>query len=172
MTASVASISRALKAGPAPALRDLAQMLTGTAWAQTGETRLAIVAHSMDDLTAKLDRAMARLVGAESEWFDPSGATFSERPLSGEAKVAFPFPGQGSQSPDMLGEAALMFPEIIDAFDAIDRALDRCGFSPIGPLVFPPTPRDDQESESSACGALGRASRPHNRPSQRPALDF
>ena len=147
LAGSIGRLSRAVQAGPVPALRDLARMLALDLATQAGECRLAIVATSADDLAAKIARALQAIEAGEAGVVDPTGVLFSERGEMAGAKVAFLFPGQGSQTPDMLGELALFFPEIVEAFDAVDGALVRRGFKPVGPLTFPPPALDEAEAE-------------------------
>ncbi len=81
---------------------------------------------------------------------DPRDVFFEARaPWSG-APVAFLFPGQGAQSPGMLRELAVVFPEVRQAFDEFDRALAAAGRSPVGPLVFPPATFADADREDAS----------------------
>ena len=75
---------------------------------------------------------------------DPRGVYFAERPAFAGRPVAFLFPGQGSQSLEMLGDLAVAFPEVREAFDDVRRRADRAtGRPPVGPRVFPPPAFDD-----------------------------
>ncbi|MBV8228641.1 MAG: acyltransferase domain-containing protein, partial [Planctomycetaceae bacterium] len=73
------------------------------------------------------------------------GIDFAERSDPAGRRVAFLFPGQGAQRPEMLGELAVAFPEIRRAFEAIDAALRTLGRPVIGPKVFPPPGFDEGE---------------------------
>ncbi len=147
LTSLVDRFEQALANVPIPALRDLAHA-TIRAASKPGEgPRLAIVANSPDDLREKLSRSSKMMVSGAAESLDPSGIAFAESGRWAKARVAFLFPGQGSQSPGMLEEVSLLFPEIIDAFDAFDKALTGRGRPPVGPKVFPPPARDDDEFE-------------------------
>ena len=68
---------------------------------------------------------------------DPRGIFFEAMPPWSGAPVAFLFPGQAAQSPGMLREMAVVFPEVRQAFEEFDRALRAAGRRPVGPLVFP-----------------------------------
>lgn len=115
---------------------------------------LAVVADSKEDLAAKLGRAAERLrAGAGGRFEDPRGIYFSDRPLAADGRVAFLFPGQGSQRPDMLRELAVHFPEVRAAFERADVALAEKLGSPLSALVFP-RPRFTKEEEQAAMEAI------------------
>lgn len=113
---------RALLAGSAtPQLRDLAWTLNSGLG--DGACRLAIVATSPTDLDQKLAHAMQRLADQTCVRIrERSGIYFFERPLAREARLAFLFPGEGAQYPNMLLNLCLHFPEVRGWFDLIDRA--------------------------------------------------
>ncbi len=114
-----------------------------------GEARptLAIVASTLEDLKAKLATAREALASGKLELTDPRGVHYADRPAFAGEPVAFLFPGQGSQALEMLGELALAFPEVREAFEATDAALLAAGRPAITPLVFPPTTLDDAGRE-------------------------
>jgi malonyl CoA-acyl carrier protein transacylase/NAD(P)-dependent dehydrogenase (short-subunit alcohol dehydrogenase family)/acyl carrier protein len=136
-------------------------MLAEDAAGQTGEVRLAVVAGSADDLAAKLERAEKAIASGVSEFAEPTGVAFADRGAWAGAKIAFLFPGQGSQAPDMLGEAAVLFPEIVAAFDAVDAALAARGFAPVGPVAYPPPAfHEEEKARQKAALAAPDASQP------------
>src|SRR5207237_2922672 len=61
-------------------------------------------------------------------------------PSRASGKVAFLFPGQGSQYPDMLAQVAMAFPEVREALDAAERTLAGELDRPLGKFVYPPSP--------------------------------
>src|SRR5262249_47928185 len=67
----------------------------------------------------------------------PRGVIFEARPAWAGAPVAFLFPGQGAQSPGMLRELAVIFPEVRQAFEEFDQAVWVATGQSLGPLVFP-----------------------------------
>lgn len=85
--------------------------------------RLAVVATDAADLAAKLENAAAkiregkrkRVQNRSGYWFDLAG----EPP---QGRVAFLFPGQGSQYRNMLADLCLAFPEFRQEFDMSDAA--------------------------------------------------
>ena len=84
---------------------------------------MAIVATSLADLREKLERAVRRLdaSGGCRQIRDVSGIYYEAEPLGREGKLAFLFPGEGSQYPNMLADLCLHFPEVRECFDQIDR---------------------------------------------------
>jgi len=78
--------------------------------------RLAIVAKDMQSLLRGLELARRKLRDDASErWSTRSGVVFAERPLEG--RLAFLFPGEGSQYIGMLGDLALCFAEVREWLD-------------------------------------------------------
>jgi acyl transferase domain-containing protein/phosphopantetheinyl transferase len=105
-------------------LRDLAYTLSQDLMTSgsSSDFRLTLVATSMADLRAKLDRAARRLAAPGCRRIcDVSGIYFAAEPLGRDGKLAFLFPGEGSQYPNMLADLCLHFPEVRECFDRIDR---------------------------------------------------
>ncbi len=114
------SLMAYLDAIPDTALLDVAYTLN----AQLGDRpcRLALVAESSADLRAKLASVVSRLEDAQIRQIkDVRGIYFFEQPLYPEGRLAFLFPGEGSQYPNMLADLCLHFPEVRACFDRIDR---------------------------------------------------
>ena len=158
IAAAVKSLEQVLERGATPKLSDLAYTLWQLAkdrLSGNGRSmlRLVIVATSLLDLRQKLDSARQKLANREETVQGPRGIYFAENPLAYEGKVAFLFPGQGSQHVDMLRELALYFPEMRERFEVADGVLaDRLG-QPLSTYVFPP-PRFTQEEERARQRAL------------------
>ena len=134
-------------AGKQPRLRDLASAV----WRARGggAMRLAIVADSTKDLAEKIAAARKHLAGKPDGVRDPRGIYFASAPLRHEGKIAFLFPGQGSQRPDMLRDLTVLFPELADRFALADRVLAKRLDRPLSRYVFPP-PRFTPEQEQQA----------------------
>ncbi|WP_030491133.1 type I polyketide synthase [Micromonospora chokoriensis] len=86
-------------------LRDLAASLADEADHRAGPVRIAVVARDRGELAELLDRA----VGGEH---DPARGLVQPPDDPELGKVAFLFPGQGSQRPGALAELFVAFPEL------------------------------------------------------------
>ncbi|MGH9162317.1 MAG: beta-ketoacyl synthase N-terminal-like domain-containing protein [Vicinamibacteraceae bacterium] len=103
------------------ALKDLA--FTLNVGSDLGPVRLAIVTDSTQDLAQKLARAEAALRDARcTRLRDNNGLYFFDQPLTAQGGLAFVFPGEGSQYPNMLADLCLHFPVVRSTFDFMDRA--------------------------------------------------
>lgn len=166
---SIEPIEKVLSQGAKPRLRDLAYTLSKLDEQQTrseGRTeacsklRLAIIATSLEDLQQKLARAREVLTKSDAgpsannlEINEPRGIYFSEQPLLREGKVAFLFPGQGSQYINMLKDLTIEFPEVRICFERANRILQHQLSKPLSSYIFPP-PAFSQEEESAQKQAL------------------
>ncbi|HEY2155061.1 MAG TPA: acyltransferase domain-containing protein, partial [Isosphaeraceae bacterium] len=148
LAASVETVERALADGAEPAMHDLAFSLASD-WARrpgSDRARLAIVAGSLDDLKQKLTAARERLTEGGS-LSDRRGIYYRDSPPEGRGRVAWLFPGQGSQYPNMLGDLAVRFDIVRESFERFDRALEARFPEPLSRLVFPrPAFRPEQEA--------------------------
>lgn len=145
LDAELVKLALALDAGTRPALVDLAHHLAVSFNQQSAGPVLAIVAESLEDLREKLGTARQRMSEGSPQFHDPRGIDFADRPLTPPGRLAFLFPGQGSQYPDMLASLAVAFPEVRHGFESIDAALAARGRRPVGPSVFPPAAFTDEE---------------------------
>ena len=154
LLATVESLVSALEAGAAPPLRDLAY----TAWRHGHDRRggrLAVVASSIDDLRAKLQRARKALAdAADGRLDDPRGIYYRDS-VEDAGAVAFLFPGQGSQYVNMLRDLSLFFPEVGAHFAAADVALAGRLERPLSSFAYP-IPCFGEEQERAARAALTR----------------
>ncbi|WP_422769508.1 SDR family oxidoreductase [Plantactinospora sp. WMMC1484] len=85
-------------------LRDLAAALALESDRRSGPVQVAVVARDVDELLRLLRRALA------GEHAPADGLVQPDAPTDG--KVAFLFPGQGSQRPGALAELFVAFPEL------------------------------------------------------------
>lgn len=114
--------------------------------------RFTIVAGSLAELAGRLAAAASAVAagGKDLRSIDPKGAWFSAgSPIAPEA-VAFLFPGQGSQYPGMLADAAMHFAEVRETFEAAQHTLSGRLPKALGELVFPrPTVSADEAAEQA-----------------------
>jgi acyl transferase domain-containing protein len=114
-------------------LRELASKVAQSALSDG--PRLAIVATSVDDLRAKLAKAKSALE-AKQELNDTQGIYLAFGPASG--KVAFLFPGQGSQKTGMLRDLALYFPEFRRSMEHAEQVLAARFPRKLSAYIYPP----------------------------------
>ncbi|MBC7998159.1 MAG: acyltransferase domain-containing protein, partial [Leptolyngbya sp.] len=160
-----------LKAADKPGAK-VAKVEANGATAQT-ECRLTIVAESFADLIEKLKRAQSDLLSPlKFEIKDPRGIYFKEKQEKESTtpkKIAFLFPGQGSQQTNMLADLAITFPTIRKTFERADAALGKTLPRKLSSYIFPPPSftKEDQERRQTeltdtriaqpAIGAAGMA---------------
>ena len=126
-----------LEAGAQPALTDLAAATWKAQAPSPDRPILTVVAASLDDLREKLRDASQRLRQPADRWHDPRGLDFAERPGDQGGPVAFLFPGQGSQYPNMLAQVALTFPEVRRVLDRAETTLADRLERPLGRFLYP-----------------------------------
>ena len=116
-----------LEAGHSVALKDLAFTLNTPPGA--GPFRLGLVVGSLDDLRSRLKTALAKLVDPACRSIrDGRGIYFGERATGQDPpRLAFLFPGEGSQYPGMLADLCPHFPEVRALFDTSDRIARESG---------------------------------------------
>jgi len=148
---SLSAVEAALARGAGPEPADLAWTLWLRAADQTDtDLSLAVVATSAGDLKTRLSAALERLRSGADSFFDPSGAYFTEAPFGKGGKIAFLFPGQGSQYPDMLRDLAVRFPEVRQEFERAEEALAGRLPLPLGRFIFPPPSFTPEEQRARA----------------------
>lgn len=119
-------------------LRDLAWTLN--CGRPMGLVRMAVIGVSRADLQAKLERAIGRLSDERTRQIrDIEGIYYFREPLAAQGKLAFVFPGEGSQYRNMLWDLCLHFPEVRRVFDLMDRAYEDHGRDYLpSDVIFPP----------------------------------
>ncbi len=104
-----------------------------------GTWRAAVVATDAADAGAKLDRIVAALDKGKTRLRDRRGVYLGAEPLAAEGKVAFMFPGEGSQHSGMLRELMLHYPVMRQWFDLVDGAFADAGRDLLpSQAIFPP----------------------------------
>jgi len=124
--------------GDALSLKDLAWTLNCSR--PMGLVRMAVVGLSHTDLEAKLERAIKRLGDPKTRNIkEIEGIYHFKEPLGLNGKLAFLFPGEGSQYRNMLGDLCIHFPEVRQVFDLMDRAYENHprDYLP-SDVIFPP----------------------------------
>jgi acyl transferase domain-containing protein/NAD(P)-dependent dehydrogenase (short-subunit alcohol dehydrogenase family)/acyl carrier protein len=99
------------------------------------DSRLAIVATSPEDLQAKLAKAQAA-IESKQPLNDPQGIYLAFGPPRG--KIAFLFPGQGSQKTHMLRDLALHFPEFRASLEQAEQSLAGRFPKKLSAYIYPP----------------------------------
>ncbi len=126
-------------------LRNLAAQTASRLTTSKTGVRLAIIAHSHEDLAAKCIIAKEALAQGQTALADKSGIYLAAAP-SGAPKVAFLFPGQGSQQPNMLRDLAVFFPEFRLVLDRANQVLAGRFSKPLSAFIYP-TPVFTPEEE-------------------------
>ncbi|MGB1249784.1 MAG: SDR family NAD(P)-dependent oxidoreductase [Candidatus Promineifilaceae bacterium] len=139
-------ICEAIDKGATPTLADLAYTLWN-AFDTQKPAKLAIVAASVSELHDKLKSTLATGPAAKL----PKGVFASGQALDG--KIAFLFPGQGAQYPNMLRDLTLHFSELREAFEHGDRVLADKFEQPLSLYVFP-QPAFDKATREAQASAL------------------
>lgn len=147
LLSSLKQVRDALAAGAQPTLADLAASVWQSSRGREGIPTLAIVASSLDDLKEKLTAALDTLPKTTDTHTDPRGIYFAAQPTA--SKLAFLFPGQGSQYPDMLAQVAMAFPEVRDTLDRAEATLAKDLEKPLGRLIYPPSSFSPEQEATS-----------------------
>ncbi|WP_199510502.1 type I polyketide synthase [Nucisporomicrobium flavum] len=113
-------------------LRDLAAAAARESDPRTGPVRIAVVASDVDDLAGLLRRAL-------NGEHDPRTGLIQPPTAEGQGKVAFLFPGQGSQKPGALSDLFVAFPELHEYLELGREWAD---------LLFPPTAFDEETEKA------------------------
>ena len=159
LVAQIDQLAHALEHGARPALSDLshtlirARGLRSAKMHESPSATLAIVAASHQDLREKLTVARSAITEGRASLDGSRGVVFEAKPGWAGQPVAFIFPGQGAQSPGMLRELAVIFPEVRATFEEFDRTLRARGAPALGPIIFPP-PAFSESARDEARRAL------------------
>ena len=152
LVAAVEQCLQALVRGATPELADLACSVWQANPAEPANPIVAVVATSLKDLEEKLAIALEAIRASKQKLADPRGIYFNATPGEATGKVAFLFPGQGSQYPNMLSQIAIAFDEVRESFDHAEGHLLGVLEKPLGRYIFPPTafsPEQEQQNRSA-----------------------
>lgn len=102
--------------------------------------RLAVVAKDLPELQRKLTQTLEKLTSAsESSFQTRNGIYYATRGNLAEGeRIAFLFPGEGSQYPNMLADISLHFPVVRSWFDFLDQTFAPYRDIPPSHFIFPP----------------------------------
>ncbi|MDY6905217.1 MAG: SDR family NAD(P)-dependent oxidoreductase [Thermodesulfobacteriota bacterium] len=148
LAATLHAVVTQLTESPAFALKDLAYTLAMTE-SPKENVRLAIVAASLDDARAKMETALDALDGTKEEYDDSTGIYFSRVPVADTGKVAFVYPGQGSQYTYMLNDLCMAFPLVREVVERFDRHLRDRFPTGLSRAVYPPPPFTAEEKKAN-----------------------
>ena len=153
--ASIGSPS-ARRRARAPALRDLAHAAGDRAPTRRPGPTLAIVAASLDDLPRQARDGPRRDRGRPGRARRPARRLLRGAPAPSAARRWRSCSrARGRSRSAMLGDLAVDFPEVREAFEDVRRGtLARERREPIGPCVFPPPAFDDETATSPGRAAL------------------
>jgi acyl transferase domain-containing protein/NAD(P)-dependent dehydrogenase (short-subunit alcohol dehydrogenase family)/NAD(P)H-dependent flavin oxidoreductase YrpB (nitropropane dioxygenase family) len=143
---SLSGLALALRAGAMPSLAELAAA-TWRGFRGAAPACLALVASTLDDLQSKL-APVNSCIDAGNGMADPRGIYLRLSPEPPETgRLAFLFPGQGSQQVGMLADLAVYFPEVREAIEEADRLLAAHHFEQVSPYIYPPPQFTDADRE-------------------------
>src|SRR5690606_683030 len=151
LQAQVSQLQAQLAAPGKVVLRDIAAYLAANLG--QGEHSLALVAGNLEELADKLAKAQKRLAG--EALIDPAVVLGDSRVEAGQ--VALLFPGQGSQSTNMLRELSVLFPTVADTLAEADALLaagtERFARKPLSQFIHPRACYDE-DARKAATAAL------------------
>lgn len=137
-------VQRQLQASP-PSLANLAYTLS---LQPLGKHRLAIVAKNIADLEKKLTTATEKLKDSKDHWQTRTGIYYTSATVT-QQPMAFLFPGEGSQYPNMLADLCLNFPQVRKWFDFLDETFSERKNPPSSFIFPPPTSLTEAESQQA-----------------------
>jgi acyl transferase domain-containing protein/phosphopantetheinyl transferase len=111
---------------------------------------LSVVADSRENFIKKLDYAIHEMEqSTRTKIQDKRGIYFSKYPQHRRGKIAFLYPGEGSQYIDMLKDIYLNFPEVRNYLDLLDyiSLQDRSSGMPPSWYYFPPLLKNKKKAE-------------------------
>ena len=144
----IEQLRRALATGARPRLVDLAFSYVHRAQArQADKACLSLVVESLEQLEAALELTLNHLRQGKSPPLPPHISLGLDASIANQS-IAFLFPGQGSQYPNMAREVALYCPEMRQSIEFADRSLDADQLGGrLSSFIYPPSSYSGQEEE-------------------------
>jgi acyl transferase domain-containing protein/NAD(P)H-dependent flavin oxidoreductase YrpB (nitropropane dioxygenase family)/NAD(P)-dependent dehydrogenase (short-subunit alcohol dehydrogenase family)/acyl carrier protein len=134
---SIDVIVTAITQGSVPRLCDLAAAVYWEQGRGSGTHCLAIVATTLDDLHSKL-ASVKKEINAGKQIKDLRGIYYTKQRPETPGKIAFLFPGQGSQRLNMLDELVQAFPLLRNILETADQWMTQTGEEPVTRSIFAP----------------------------------
>jgi acyl transferase domain-containing protein/NAD(P)H-dependent flavin oxidoreductase YrpB (nitropropane dioxygenase family)/acyl carrier protein len=139
LTEDVRFLLAALEAGAEPRLPDLAYTLAKQAGErQNYSASLTLVVSDLQQLKQSLGLTLAHLEGKSSHPLPLHIQLGWETPKT-NSRIAFLFPGQGAQYPEMAREVALYFKEMRQALEFADQQLQSQLPKLLSQFIYPPS---------------------------------
>lgn len=158
LLAQLQQTQKILQQGPHISLAEIACSLSRQAGdCQTwGPWRLAVVASDREDALHKVNQSLEKIANSSCDrWQTRNGIYFAiDSQLASRDRVAFLFPGEGSQYPHMLGDLALHFPQVRARFDFLDATFADTRKVKPSQLIFPASNSVTSEAKAFADRAL------------------
>jgi malonyl CoA-acyl carrier protein transacylase len=103
-----------------------------------GGARLGVVATSITDLSAKLQRTANRLADPKCRRIhDAAGLYYFDEPLFSRGTLALLYPGEGAQYPGMLADLCGVFSEVEETFAWCDQLAAESGRPSLREILHP-----------------------------------
>jgi acyl transferase domain-containing protein/phosphopantetheinyl transferase len=137
LMAAIDNVQQILQVNPSQPLANLAYTLSTRAH---GTHRLAIIAKDVPDLQAKVHHVVEKLKNSKRTRLQTrTGVYYAQSDSTAKlGKIAFLFPGEGAQYPNMLADLCLYFPKVRAWFDFLDEIFAGTREHPPSHFIFPP----------------------------------